>query len=141
VVPSETNIELVGVPGVRASSSPLRVDADREIEWELTTRFSGLHEISFTVEDREVVTKRVAVGPERAIRALSAVRPSAGTWDAFLYPAEPPIPRDSAIESITIRYPARRLLIFGFAVNWLLAFFVISVAAGFALKGVFGIEV
>jgi hypothetical protein len=40
-----------------------------------------------------------------------------------------------------VAYPHRELRFLGITVHWLIAFFVISVAAGFALKGAFGIEV
>lgn len=141
VLPSETPVELVGQMGARPVSLPLRVDATGEVQWLLSPRLPGQHMISFAVGGSEVVTKTVSVGPERSIGVLSEVRARAGTWDAFLYPGEKPIPRDSVVESITLDYPQRRLLLLGLNVNWLLAFFVVSVAAGFALKGVFGIEV
>jgi hypothetical protein len=141
VVPTETRVELVGVPGVRPSSPALRIDSTREISWKIQPRFTGEHEVSIVVGEDDVETKTVAVGPTRAIGALSAVRPPANTWRAFLYPSEPPVPSDSPVESISVRYPRRDLSLFGLHVNWLLAFFVVSVAAGFALKGVFGIEV
>ena len=72
---------------------------------------------------------------------MGAVKARANSWNAFLYPQEPPVPGDSVIESIHVDYPHRELKFFGLTVHWLIAFFIISVVAGFALKGVFGIEV
>ena len=141
VVPSETDIELIGSWGARRISQPLRIDSAGIVEWEAVPMLQGEHELYATVGGEEVVTKSIVVGPERIIRKLSGVRSSAGTWQAFLQPSEEPIPRDSTIESISVSYPSRRLHFLGLRVHWLLAFFAISVAAGFALKGVFGIEV
>jgi len=140
-LPSRTPIELSGPPGVHVLSPPLRLDAEGKVEWLLQARMPGTHELLFVVDDSDVVTKTFSVGPERAIAPLSRVHARAGTWDAFLYPVERPIPRSSIIESVTIDYPTRDLPFLGLNVNWLVAFFVVSLVAGFALKGVFGIEV
>ena len=140
-VPSETDVELIGSWGARRISQPLRIDSAGVLEWEIVPMLQGEHEIYAMVGGEDVVTKSIVVGPERVIRKLGAVRSAAGTWQAFLQPSEEPIPRDSIIESISVRYPSRRLYFLAFGVHWLLAFFVISVATGFALKGVLGVEV
>ena len=141
VVPSATDVELVGSWGARRLSEPLRIDSEGLIEWEITPMLQGEHELYVTIGGEDVLAKSVAIGPGLSSRKLGFVRPPANTWQSFLHPAEKPIPRDSVVESISIRYPPRRLNLFGLRVHWLLAFFAISVAAGFALKGVFGIEV
>lgn len=140
VRPTETNLELVAPMAVRVLSRPLRIDATHEVEWKIQALMPGTHRVSLTAGE-EVLTKSVAVGPERRVEKLADVRPTAGTWDAFLYPSEAPIPRSSIVKAIRIGYPPRQLSLFGLNVHWLIAFFVVSVAAGFALKGVFGIDV
>jgi uncharacterized membrane protein (DUF106 family) len=140
VRPTELDVDLTGPMGVRVLSQPLRIDSERQIDWKVQALMPGTHEVSMRIGD-EVLTKSLSVGPERRLRTLSDIRPTAGTWNAFLYPSEPPIPRDSAVRSIRVRYPPRELPLFGLNVHWLLAFFIVSVAAGFALKGVFGIDV
>lgn len=140
VRPTAVDVGLKGPMGLRVLSPPLRVDSEHEIDWKVQALMPGTHEVSLTVGD-EVLTKSITVGPERRLGALSDVRPTAGTWSAFLYPSERPIPRDSVVKAIRVRYPKRKLTLFGLNVHWLLAFFVVSVAAGFALKGAFGIDV
>lgn len=140
VRPTDLDVELTAPMGLRVLSPPLRIDSKHQIDWKLQALMPGVHEISLTVGD-DVLTKSVAVGPERRVETLAGVRPTAGTWSAFLYPSETPIPRDSAVRAIRVRYPPRQLGLFGLNVHWLIAFFVVSVAAGFALKGVFGIDV
>jgi len=140
VRPSEADVELTAPMGVRVLSPPLRIDSAQEVDWKIQALMPGTHTLTLRVGD-DVVTKSVAVGPERRVEKLADVRPTAGTWDAFLYPSEAPIPRASAIEAIRLGYPPRELGLFGLNVHWLIAFFVVSVAAGFALKGVFGIDV
>ncbi len=141
ILPTRTPIELQPSPFVGIVSPPLRLDSDRTIEWLIQPRLPGRHTLSFIVAGDGVVTKTISVGPERRLAALSEIHPEARTWDAFLYPVEEPIPRSSIVRSITIHYPTRDLPLFGFNVNWLIAFFVVSLVAGFALKGIFGIEV
>jgi uncharacterized membrane protein (DUF106 family) len=137
---TDLDLDLTSPMGLRVLSPPLRIDSKREIDWKLQALMPGTHEISMRVGD-DVFTKSVAVGPERRVSTLSDVRPTAGTWSAFLYPAEAPIPRGSVVQAIRVRYPPRELGLFGLNIHWLIAFFVVSVAAGFALKGVFGIDV
>jgi len=140
VRPTDLEVEMTAPMGLRVLSPPLRIDSTGQIDWKLQALMPGTHDVSIAIGD-EVLTKSVAVGPERRVSTLADVRPTAGTWSAFLYPSEAPIPRDSAVRAIRVRYPPRELRLFGLNVHWLLAFFVVSVAAGFALKGVFGIDV
>ena len=140
VVPSQTDLELIAPKGVRVVSPALRIDSKGEVLWEIMAEQQGHHQIAFDTQG-ETVKKTIDVSSLRRLGKVSTVKARANSWNAFLYPAEPPIPSDSIIESIRVSYPHRELRFLGLTVNWLLAFFVISVAAGFALKGVFGIEV
>jgi hypothetical protein len=139
-VPTALPVELAATAGVRVVTPPLRIDADREIDWVVEGRLPGDYLLSLAVGD-EALTKTVSVGRRASVEPLAGVRARAGTWDAFLYPSEKPIPRGSIVESISVGYPSRRLTVFGFGVNWLVAFFVISLVSGYAMKGVFGIDV
>jgi uncharacterized membrane protein (DUF106 family) len=139
-VPSQTDLELVAPKGVRVISPALRIDSKGEVNWQIMADLSGHHQLAFETPGG-TVHKSLEVGPEQKLGKVGAVKPRANSWNAFLYPTEPPIPGDSVIESIHVAYPHRELKLLGLTINWLLAFFIISVAAGFALKGVFGIEV
>jgi uncharacterized membrane protein (DUF106 family) len=139
-LPSQTPIHLAAPKGVRVLSPALRIDADREIDWKIRAELPGRHHLVLDTP-QGAINKELDVGPEQRLRKVGAVRARANTWEAFLFPSEPPIPRDSVIESIHVSYPHRQLKFLGITVNWLVAFFIISMAAGFALKGVFGIEV
>lgn len=140
VVASESGVELSVPDGVTELAPPLRVDAEGEISWLLRMERCGTRTLTFATPGGDV-TKSIAASEETGTVRLSAMRPRAGTWDALLYPAEPPLPRDSVIARVTLDYPQRDDLLFGLNVHWLIIFFVVSLVAGFALKGVFGIEV
>ncbi len=139
-VPSVTPLALVAPEGVRVLSPALRIDSKNEVDWEIRAEGEGQHQLAFETAGG-TVHKSLDVGRERRIGKIGAVKARANSWSAFLYPSEPPVPSDSVIESIHVAYPHRELRFLGLTVNWLVAFFIISVAAGFALKGVFGIEV
>ena len=140
VVASQTELGLVAPTGVRVISPALRIDSKSEVDWEIVAEQPGHHQLALQTPGG-VVHKSLVVGPTRRIGKVGAIKARANSWGAFLYPSEPPIAGESIIESIQVTYPHRELKFLGFTVNWLLAFFIISVAAGFALKGVFGIEV
>ena len=59
----------------------------------------------------------------------------------LLYPGERPLNPNQMIQSIALNYPALNIMLFGFAINWIVLFFVLSIVFGFAFKGFFGIEI
>lgn len=139
-VPSQTELALVAPKGVRVVSPALRIDSQSEVDWQIVAEHPGQYQLGLETPGG-TVEKSLDVGPRRKLGKVGSVKARANSWSAFLYPSEPPVPSDSIIESIHVTYPHRELKFLGLTVNWLIAFFIISVAAGFALKGVFGIEV
>ena len=137
---TKTPVTLTASPGVRVMSAPLRIDSEGEIDWKLRAELPGEHTLTFETPTGPV-TKSFTVGPQRRVGTIAAIAARAGTWDAFLYPVDQSIARDSVVERIVVDYPARDLSILGLSLHWLLVFFVVSVVFGYALKGVFGIEV
>ncbi len=138
--PTEIDVRLDTPFSLRVTSPPLRIDSAGEIDWSVQGLIPGTHELVIQTPSGPV-TKEFVVSGHPGVRKVGAVRARAGTWAAFLYPSEAPLPRDSAVKTIEVRYPPGDLSLFGIELHWLLVFFVVSVAAGFALKGVFGIEV
>lgn len=137
---TETPVTLESPFGVRVVSPPLRVDAKGQIAWKIRAEIPGPHTLSFGTPTGPL-TKAIVVAPDPRVGKVTAISARAGTWDAFLYPADAPIPTDSVVERIVIDYPACDLSVFGVNLHWLVIFFVVSVVVGYALKGVFGIEV
>jgi uncharacterized membrane protein (DUF106 family) len=138
--PTETPVTLGSPLGARVMSPPLRVNAKGQIAWKVRGEIPGPHTLSFDTPTGPL-TKVLVVGPDPRVGKVTAISARAGTWDAFLYPSDAPIPRGSVVERIVIEYPPRDLTLFGINVNWLIIFFVASLIVGYALKGVFGIEV
>jgi uncharacterized membrane protein (DUF106 family) len=137
--PSQVAARLESFAGSETETSPLRIDDEREISWRLRAKSPGIHALAIRVND-ETLTKRLVVGPAPLI-AVSPARVGSRWYDLLLNPYEPPLLESSAVQSIEIGYPPNRLMLFGWRIHWLVAFFVLSVLLGFALKGVIKVEI
>ena len=120
--------------GVALDAPPVRT-ADGEIFWRLRAEAPGDHALVVRMGE-ETLTKVWAVGgPHRKVPVLRTK-----SWEAFLYPGEAPLGRSSAARSISLAYPERELpLLPGGELGILATFFALSLVAGFALKGRFGV--
>jgi hypothetical protein len=109
--------------------------ADGEIFWRLRAEAPGDHVLSLRLGEVAVrKTWAVGGGPRKV-----PVRRTKG-WEAFLYPGEPALPRNSPVHSIALAYPERDLgWLPGGELGILATFFGLSLLAGFALKGRFGV--
>ena len=123
--------------GVTVETPPVKMRAHREITWRLRVDRPGTYALVVRVGD-DVVEKRIVAGsgwgPVPYLR-------SGNLLDTLLYPGEPPIAADSPIEAVGVGYPPQDLSLLGIEVNWLVGFLILSMAFGFAFKGVLGVEV
>lgn len=132
VAPKDVRLELPA--GVALDAPPVRTP-DGEIFWRLRAESPGDHVLRIGIGD-ETLTKTWAVGGGH--RKIPVKRTK--TWEAFLYPGEPALSRSSAAHTISLTYPERELaLLPSGEVGILVTFFGLSLAAGFALKGRFGV--
>jgi hypothetical protein len=120
--------------GIVLDAPPVRT-ADGEIVWRVRATAEGDHVLRIHAGD-DVIEKRIAVGG--APRKVPVMRTK--SWEAILYPGEAGMPSQSPLYSVDLQYPERALRFFpdgeGGIVLW---FFLASLAAGFALKGRFGV--
>jgi len=130
--PRDVRLELP--EGVALDAPPVRTP-DGEVFWRLRAEAPGDHVLKLRVGG-ETLTKTWAVGgPDRKIP-----RQRLRSLEAFLYPGEPALPRSSPVERISLAYPERSLGILpGGELGVLASFFGLSLLAGFALKGRFGV--
>lgn len=131
-------VQLEAPVNVEIETPPVRIQSKREVAWRIRAKEAGAGDLTVRLGD-DAVAKRVIV--DGAWRAVSPRRTGQSAYDLLLYPGEPALPSSSKIESIQINYPARESSVLGFDVHWMILFFVLSVAFGFALKGPFGVEV
>ena len=123
--------------GVTVETPPVKIRSTREIVWRLRVDRAGDHALVVRVGD-EVLEKKIVAGG--GWRPVSYLRSSCAL-DTLLYPGEPPIAADHPVEAVEVAYPPQDLSLFGVGVNWLVGFLLLSMACGFAFKGVLGVEV
>ena len=135
-------IRLSASPGLEVVTPPLRIPSRQEINWKIRADRAGEHSLTLSTPAGEVAKKIVVTDGAGPLRALAPARGRVLSAQFLTFPIEPPLPKKAGVRSLEITdWPARELRILGLKVNWLVAFFVVSLAAGFAVKGLFGVEV
>lgn len=130
------DLRLQSADGAEVAIGPVRLPSKHEVVWSIRAKQPGVHRLAFALGEQRA-EKQLAVG-DRLMR-VSSLRPAWNWGDALLYPAEPPFPPDSSIRSIAIDYPARFSWTSG-ADAWVVYWFAVSMIAGFALRGVFHVN-
>jgi uncharacterized membrane protein (DUF106 family) len=137
--PAALGLRLEAPKGVEITAPPVRITDEHEVVWRIKALTEGRGRLVLRAGDR-AIAKDIAVGG----RPLSKVSPLASRGSfmkRLLYPAEPPLPGGTPVRRVEVLYPARRLAAGGVGVHWLVAYLVLSIAFGFALKGVFKVEI
>jgi uncharacterized membrane protein (DUF106 family) len=129
-------VSLEAPEGVTVETRPVRAAMVREVAWRIRADAPGRHRLVVRAGG-ETVEKELVVGSGWG---ATSARRAAGLWDVLTWPGEPPI-RSGPVESIDVTYPELDLRFLGFGINWLVFFFIASIVAGFAFKGVLGIEI
>lgn len=124
--------------GLQLETPLLRIPEEREIDFRIGAVEKGDHQFTLRVNENQI-TIPVPVGnslkpvyPERTKAAFSA---------ALLSPGQKPLPADCPLISFNMLLPKRQLKLLGMNVHWLIFFFIVSIIAGYSLKGVFKVEV
>jgi len=132
----ERGVTLEAPAGVTVETQGVRVAQLREVAWRIRAQQPGRHRLLVHVGD-EPVEKELRVGEEWG--SVSTLR-GKSFFDLLLYPGEPPI-RSDAVESIEITHEPLALALFGWSVNWIAFFILLSIIAGFALRRTLGVEI
>ena len=112
-----------------------------EMAWRLTADAPGDYELEIqngTEEADATATKTVSVTDRVVRRSPFKVR---GFLNELIYPAEPSLPSDGAIEAITVSYPEANVDVFGFELHWMIVYFALSILFAFILRGPFGVTI
>ena len=72
---------------------------------------------------------------------ISTIRVKKNLWQELLYPGEKSLPAESVINRIELVYPEQRLNFLGIGIHWLVAYFLLSIIFGLALKRPFKVEI
>lgn len=123
--------------GLLIDTPPVRIPALKEVNWRIRAEHSGLQKLTVGLGGRSY-EKDVQVG--ELWQRVSEVRTRSAVL-AVLYPGEPMLPSAAGIESIEVSHPYASLQLAGWTIHWLVAFFALSIAFGFAFKGPMGVQV
>jgi uncharacterized membrane protein (DUF106 family) len=132
------DIALQAPEGIAKVTPPVRIREEGQVLWRIKALEEGLYDLSFTQKSKPV-TKRITVSDN--VQRVSVRRVGPGFRQQLLYPGEKSIPAEAGIKSIEVSYPSINYAFLGWTIHWLVIFFVVSIAAGFALKGIFKVEV
>lgn len=135
-LPSAESAVLETPDGIRADTSAVWFPGAQDLMWRLTPLAAGDYELRLRVGG-QTLTKTLHVSSRVARRSPSRLEP--GLVNTILYPAEPPLPADAAVTTISVAYPERNIDVFGWGIDWMVVFFVLSILFAFALRKPFGV--
>jgi len=130
------DVSLEAPPGLRVETPGVWVPELNEVSWRIAAQDRGTYEMKLRVAGDDYA-KSVQVTDAIVRRSPERFAPS--WWKELLFPAEAPLPRGGAVESIAIAYPEREISVLGYGVHWLIVFFVLSMAFAFALRSRVGV--
>jgi hypothetical protein len=125
-------------PEITMSAPPVHVPATKEIVWRLVGSKEGKYEVKIAAAG-QVAAKFVSVGSD--LPRISTIRLRGHFWERMFSSAEPALPENSPVESISINYPDRNIEVAGYGMNWIWLFFILSMIAGFIFKELLGIQI
>jgi len=128
--------ELVVPANVQILGPPVRVTALREVSWRIVPLSPMSDKLQFRFNGRSAWISIEAGGRQRYVPGTKM----ASVWGSVFSPSNGRIPGDFA-EWAEIRYPAARLQLFGFRVNWLVWFLAVSMASALLLKKRFAVVI
>jgi uncharacterized membrane protein (DUF106 family) len=125
-------------PEITMSAPSLHVPSTKEIVWRLIGSKEGKYEVKILVAGQSAA-KSISVGSD--LPRISTVRLRGHFLERMFSSAEPALPENSPVESISINYPHRDIEIAGYGMNWIWLFFILSMVAGFIFKELLGIKI
>jgi uncharacterized membrane protein (DUF106 family) len=137
--PLSLALEIEAPPGLEVSSPAVRIPDEHEVVWRIKALAAGNAKLVLRVAGR-TIEKSVTVGG-RPLTMVSPLASRGSFWKQVLYPGERPLPAGTPVRSVEVLYPPDRLIAFGFGVHWLVAYLILSIAFGFAFKGVFQVDI
>ena len=137
--PLASDISLQAPRGIAVETPALRIEEEREIDWRLRAGAAGDYDLTLRLGSASF-TKSLRVGGTR-LAPISNLRPGRTFLDRVFNPGEKPLPPELGVASVEVDHPERRLPLLGLRLHWLVAYFALSIVFGFALKGVFKVEI
>jgi len=128
---------LTASQGIELDTPDLRIPGNGEIDWRILVTAEGPASLAFRSGGQEV---RVPVTVARGLVPVSPWNGPRGSLDMLWYPAAHPVPDTGNLVSVEIGYPRRDFRFLGFPVYWMWPYFILTLVAGYLLKGLFGVQ-
>ena len=124
--------------GITVETPTLWIPALNQVAWRVQIDELGEYELTIVDPDGGRTTKSL-VASEKIVRR-SVVR-SSTLFDQLYCPAEPPLEAESPFRRITIDYPETNVSLFGWELNWIIAFILMTIIFGVALLKPIGVTI
>lgn len=139
-------LRLEAPAGVRVETVPVRDRQARTAQWRVRVERPGRHDLAVRAGSADAAGAVGAAWTKRLEAAgglprIAAVRERAGFKQALLNPAEAPLPKDAPLASIALGTAPRETRYAGVPMHWLVAFCLLSIVGGLALKPALKVEI
>ena len=134
----DTPLALHPSPGLLIDSNPVRVPDRNLASWRVRAHDTGTQWVDIEIDGHQI---RKKISAAAGLDALSPVRLRGAPWKSMLYPAEPVLPAAAPLDRVEVAYPSRSLALGRHRVHWLVAFLVMTLAAGIALRSPLDVEI
>ncbi len=144
--PLDINLALEPSSGFEIQAPPLRIEEEMEINWRLQAREKGIHNLTMIVNG-QIITKKVAIA-QKPLSKISPLKVRRNFINELINPGESPFSRDLPVKTIEVKYPVKKMNLFGWNIPWILGippwlivYFALSIILGFTFKGLFKVEI
>lgn len=124
--------------GLSRTATPVRLPAENEVVWRVTAEREGSYQADVVV-DGQRFSKEVIVAD--GLARISAVRWRGHFWRRLLESGEAALPEGAPVEAITVTYRPRNLDLAFAEWNWIIVFFLASMAWALVFKKLLRIEI
>jgi hypothetical protein len=123
--------------GLEIETPGVRIPSLGEVAWRVRAKSAGQHRLTIRAGG-ESVEKDLVVSDRWD--NVSRMR-SSGALESIIHPGERPLPSSGPVTSIAVDYPEDSLPFFRWDIYWMIPFFILSIAFGFAFRRPLGIEI
>ena len=132
------NVSLRLPPGLSESAPAVHIADNNEVDWRLVASADGHYTVNVLAGGQELA-KQVVVSNN--LTHLSDCRLRGAFWQRLLECGEPALPAAAPVRLLAVNYPARDIDLGPWTTNWLVIYFVVSLAAALLFKFILGIEI
>ena len=132
------NVALRLPPGLSESAPAVHIAGENEVDWRLVASADGNYTVDVLASGQQLGKQVVVSGN---LMHLSACRMQGQLWERLLDCAEPALAANAPVKLLAVDYPSRDFDIGPWTTDWLVIYFVVSLAAAVLFKFILGIEI